>query len=77
MEYVIAIVYIFCCVLAWFVLVDFWRRDLDLDLGVAILYAGLSIFGPVSLVAAIIAWVIGWAVDRSYKSGHKAIWRKK
>ena len=77
MEYVIAIVYISCCVLAWFILVDEWRRDLDLDLGEAIVIAVFSIFGPVSLVVAVIAWVIGWTVDRMYKSGHKAIWRKK
>lgn len=77
MEYVIAIVYISCCVLTWFVLVDDWRKVWDLDLEAAIVFAAFSIFGPVSLAVAVIAWVIGWTVDRPHESKHKLIWRKK
>lgn len=77
MEYLIVAGYIACCVSAWLILVDDWRKLWDLKLITAILFGVFSIFGPISLIVALIVWAIGWSVDKSYDAGNKPVWRKK
>lgn len=73
----IVVIYILCCLASWFILVDAWRDDSDLDWPSALLFACVSIVGPVSLLIAACIWIMDKAFKPTRNNKGTVLWRKK
>lgn len=70
-----AALWVAASVSAFFILCADYRKLWDVKFSDLPFLVGVSIFGPVSLVAAIVVYLIGLSVDSGRDS--KVLWRKK
>lgn len=60
-------------ILSWFVLVDDWRRTMDLEKRDAMFFGFISLLGPMAFGAAIVVWCMGKLED----SESTVVWKRK